>query len=294
MPASLHRIPRAAWLLAVFAVAAPCSVLAGPGAAASPRLAAPLAGTISTLAGNVGGPGPARSVAVAPCGRRSPDTLCGLAFAGGHLYATDAGADTVGGLAVGCVVRSIILAGGQLSTPAGSGIPGYSGDGGPESAARLGCPADVAVDATGNVVIADNGTVRNSVLGTFRVRVVAAETGTFYGIRMTAQHIYTVAGDGTFGSPVNGQPALHSSVDPGQVAIDHSGNLIIAMFEGTIWVVAVRDGTFYGQAMTAGDIYNIAGAVRRPATACRRSRRGSATSTSARSRSTGTATWWWR
>jgi len=66
------------------------------------------------------------------------------------------------------------------------------------------------------------------------------------------------------------------------------------MFEGTIWVVAVRDGTFYGQAMTAGDIYNIAGAVRRPATACRRSRRGSATSTSARSRSTGTATWWWR
>ena len=111
---SLLRISRGARLLAVFAVAvaAPCSVLAGPGAAASPRVAVPPAGTISTLAGTVGGPGPARSVAVAPCGRESRYRLCGLAFAGGHLYATDAGADNDGGLAVGCLVRSISISGG--------------------------------------------------------------------------------------------------------------------------------------------------------------------------------------
>ena len=263
MPASLLRIPRGTRLLAVFAVAvaAPCSVLAGSGAAASPRVAVPPAGTISTLAGTVGGPGPARSVAVAPCGRESRYRLCGLAFAGGHLYATDAGADNDGGLAVGCVVRSISISGGQLRTPAGDGIPGYSGDGGPASAAGLGCPADVAVDAAGNVVIADDVIMANQGdFGALRVRVVAAATGTFYGVRMTAGDIYTVAGDGKFGpDPVNGQPALHSAVEPGQVAVDHSGNLIIGMFEGTIWVVAVRDGTFYGQAMTAGDIYQIAG-----------------------------------
>ena len=264
MPASLRRIARAARSLTVFAVAVavPCSVLGGSGAAASPRLAAPLAGTISTIAGTVGGPGPARNFAVAPCGRESRYRLCGLTFAGGHLYTTDVGADNDGGLHIGCVVRSISLSGGQLSTPAGNGISSYSGDGGPGSAAGLGCPADVAVDATGNVAIADNGEDgNNNGLGEWRVRMVAAATGTFYGIRMTAGDIYTVAGDGTFGpSPRNGQRAVHSDVDPGQVAIDHSGNLIICMgFPATIWVVAAHDGTFYGQAMTAGDIYLIAG-----------------------------------
>jgi hypothetical protein len=175
MPASIYRIPRAARLLAVFMVAAatPCLVLAGPGAAASPRLAAlpsglP-AGTISTVAGTVGGPGPARRVAVAPCGRESRYRLCGLTFAGGHLYATDVGADTLGGLNVGCVVRSISMSGGQLSTPAGNGIVRYSGDGGPASAAGLWCPADVAVGAAGNVVTADNGEQGHDGAGEWRV-----------------------------------------------------------------------------------------------------------------------------
>lgn len=258
MPASLHRIPCPARSLAVIAVAAAaaCSVLAGPRAAASLRLPAPPAGTIATIAGNVGGPGPARSVAVAPCGLQAVGRLCGLAFAGGHLYATDVGADTYFGLDAGCVVRSIGIHGGQLSTPAGDGIVGYSGDGGQGRAAELGCPSDIAADSAGNLVIADysEGTTG------LRVRVVAAVTGTFYGIRMTAGDIYTVAGDGKFRATVSGQSALRSSVEPVQVAVDHSGNLIIGQgYPASIWVVAVRAGAFYGQAMTAGHIYKIAG-----------------------------------
>ena len=148
------------------------------------------------------------------------------------------------------------------------------------------------------MVIADDVIMANQGdFGALRVRVVAAATGTFYGVGvLTAGDVYTVAGNGKFGpDPADGQPALHSSVEPGQIAVDHSGNLIIGMFEGTIWVVAVRDGTFYGQAMTAGDIYQIAGGgfAGRDGGA-RRSRRSSARSTSARSRSTGTATWWWQ
>ena len=49
------------------------------------------------------------------------DKPCGLAFADGHLYATDVGADTDYGVDVGCVVRSIAMRGGRLSTPAGNG-----------------------------------------------------------------------------------------------------------------------------------------------------------------------------
>jgi hypothetical protein len=57
----------------------------------------------------------------------------------------------------------------------------------------------VKVDAAGNLVLADADNER--------VRVVAAGTGTFYGVPMTKGDIYTVAGNGTQGS------------DPGSVTI---------------------------------------------------------------------------
>ena len=48
--------------------------------------------------------------------------------------------------------------------------------------------------------------------------------------------------------------------DPGSVAVDRTGNLIISdSVDCRIRVVAVRTGTFYGPAMTAGDIYTVAG-----------------------------------
>ena len=70
---------------------------------------------------------------------------------------------------------------------AGNGTAGYSGDGGPATSAELNSPSGVAVDASGDLLIADTGNER--------VRVVAATTGTFYGQAMTAGDIYTIAGD---------------------------------------------------------------------------------------------------
>ena len=142
---------------------------------------------------------------------------------------------------------------GDIYTVAGTGVFGYSGDGGPATSAELRSLGGVAVDAAGNLVFAD--------AGNFRVRVVAARSGTFYGQMMTAGDIYTVAGDGKQGFSGDGGPATSAKLgSPDGVAVDAAGNLVIAD-TGTsrIRVVAARSGTFYGQAMTAGDIYTVAG-----------------------------------
>ena len=90
--------------------------------------------------------------------------------------------------------------------------------------------------------------------------MVAAATGTFYGQPMTAGDIYTVAGGGQ-GGLANGIPATDASVfHPAGVAVDGAGNILIAaLHDSRIRVVAAATGTFYGQAMTAGDIYTVAG-----------------------------------
>jgi hypothetical protein len=127
---------------------------------------------------------------------------------------------------------------GDVYTIAGTGAPGYSGNGGPAVKAKLSYPTGAGIDHYGNVLIAD--TENN------RVRVIAATTGTFYGQKMTSGRIYTIAGPDGF-----------SSVDG--VTTDRHGNVIFTDQAGAVWVVATTDGTFYGQAMTAGGIYQVAG-----------------------------------
>jgi secreted PhoX family phosphatase len=109
---------------------------------------------------------------------------------------------------------------GDIYTVAGTGDAGYAGDGGPATAAELDNPDGVAVDHAGNLVIGDT---YNNV-----VRVVAAQTGTFYGQAMTAGNIYTVAGDGTDGYAGDGGPAVAAELSsPEGVAVDRSGDLVI-------------------------------------------------------------------
>ena len=142
---------------------------------------------------------------------------------------------------------------GDVYTVAGNGTLGYSGDGGPATKAALQFPGGVAVDQAGNLVVADT---YNS-----RIRVVAAKSGTFYGKAMTTGHIYTVAGDGTAGFAGDGGPATSAEVNfPERVTVDPAGNLVISDgFNNRVRVVAAKTGTFYGKAMTKGDIYTIAG-----------------------------------
>ncbi len=126
-----------------------------------------------------------------------------------------------------------------------------SGDGGPATKAILGNPAGLALDRSGNLVIADSSVSR--------VRLVAATSGTFYGQAMTAGDIYTIAGTGFHGFTGDGGPATAARIyEPAAVAFDASGNLVLASGP-RLRVVAASTGMFYGQAMTAGDIYTIAG-----------------------------------
>jgi trimeric autotransporter adhesin len=142
---------------------------------------------------------------------------------------------------------------GDIYTVAGNGTRGYTGDGGPALKAELDRPQGVSVDGAGNLLIADT---QND-----RVRVVAVKTGTFYGVKMTAGDIYTVAGNGTRGYTGDGGPALKAELDrPYDTTVDAVGNLVLSdTFNDRVRVVAVKTGTFYGLKMTAGDIYTIAG-----------------------------------
>jgi sugar lactone lactonase YvrE len=141
---------------------------------------------------------------------------------------------------------------GDIYTVAGNGSTGFSGDGGPAVKAAV-VPVGLTVDPAGNLVIAD--------AGNDRVRVVADRTGTFYGITMTADDIYTVAGDGDQGFSGDGGPATGAALyDPNGIAVDPAGNLVIAdAGNARVRVVAESTGKFYGVAMTDGDIYTVAG-----------------------------------
>jgi hypothetical protein len=136
---------------------------------------------------------------------------------------------------------------GHIYLAAGNGRLGYA-NGVPATRTPV-VPSGVTVDAAGNLVISDQSNAR--------LRVVAAHTGTFYGQKMTAGHIYAIAGDGHHAESGDGGPALQASLEPGSVTLDAAGNMVLAV--GHIRVIAARDGTFYGQTMTEGDIYQIAG-----------------------------------
>jgi len=103
----------------------------------------------------------------------------------------------------------------------GSQMGYWLGDGSSATSAGLNFPEAVAVDATGNVYIADRDNNR--------IREVAAVTTIQYGISMTAGNIYTVAGNGTEGNSGDGGPASYAELaEPCGVAVDNAGNIFIA------------------------------------------------------------------
>lgn len=156
------------------------------------------AGLIATIAGsgqhNLYAPG-------IPALASPMDWPTGLALdANGQVYFTELHGNRV----------ARIDANGRLATVAGLGFPGSSGDGGRAVTALMRKPLGIAIDAAGNLYIADSGN--------HRIRRVGAD-----GV------ITTVAGNGRAGFEGDGGPAKDASLNtPMDVKLDAAGNLYIA------------------------------------------------------------------
>lgn len=114
---------------------------------------------------------------------------------------------------------------GVITTVAGTGVEGWSGDGGPAAEADLGLPAEVAVDPSGRYVAVPT-------LGNY-IRRIDLESGL----------IETIAGDGRPRTTGEGGPAAQASVEsPHGVGYDESGNLVFPDGQRRIRQVDVGSG----------------------------------------------------
>ncbi len=108
-------------------------------------------------------------------------------------------------------IRKVDAITGIITTVAGNGSYGFAGDGGPAVSASLKQPTGIAIDAGGNLYIAD---YYNS-----RIRKVDASTGV----------ITTIAGNGSVGFGGDGGPAVSANIQlPTGVAVDAGNNVYIA------------------------------------------------------------------
>jgi len=213
------------------------------------------AGTINTVAGQPS------NTAGCPTGTTPLTTPMvtpiGIAVDGsGNLFIADGGAD--------CIRE---LSGTTLTTFAGTGFVGYTGDGGPATSAKLAYPTTVTIDGSGNVYFADSLTYRVRKISAGIITTIAG-TGTLGGCTLNgdgdqattillcdtsgiavdssgdvffsdrlmdvvrkvtpAGGLSTVAGNGTPGHSGDGQAATAAQLNaPGAIAIDAAGDLLI-------------------------------------------------------------------
>jgi sugar lactone lactonase YvrE len=155
--------------------------------------------TITTFAGNGTGGYSMDNIAAVGSELNHP---FGIAFSNssGSLYITDRTNNRI---------RKVSSAG-IISTVAGNGVSGFTGDGGPATAAEIADPVDVAVDGSGNIYIADKSNNR--------IRKVDV-----------AGNISTVAGIATSGFSGDNGPATNAQLaTPRGVAADSHGNIYIS------------------------------------------------------------------
>ncbi|MBI4404879.1 MAG: SMP-30/gluconolactonase/LRE family protein [Deltaproteobacteria bacterium] len=168
-------------------------------------------------------PGITFAVSTAPYAGGTIVTMAGMGFSGGDGGQSTGAAlnfpsavvmDSSGNLYIADTnnnkVRKV-SASGLITTVAGNGSSGYSGDGGPAASAKLYYPSAVAIDSAGNLFIADTNN--------HRIRKVDGNSG----------NISTVAGNGTGGYAGDNGPAVSARLNsPSGIAIDSDGDLYIA------------------------------------------------------------------
>jgi hypothetical protein len=134
----------------------------------------------------------------------------------------------------------VVNGNGVISTFAGNGTQGYTGDGGAATSAEMENPSGVAVDSVGNVYISDQGVSAQWTNSTVRKVTTAGVISTYAG----------EAGNGGWYGTGNGTAAKTNSLfGPHNIGIDSANNLYIADTEGML----VR------KVDTSANIFNVAG-----------------------------------
>jgi len=136
----------------------------------------------------------------------------GLATAAELSYVSGIAVDKAGNLYIADGrnhrIRKVDAASGIITTVAGTGVSGYSGDGGLATAAQVSFPSSVAVDSSGNLFLSDSDS--------YRIRKVDALSGV----------ITTVAGVGSYGFSGDGGPATAAKIAYSwNIAVDDNGNI---------------------------------------------------------------------
>src|SRR6185437_6225677 len=92
--------------------------------------------------------------------------------------------------------------------------------------------------------------------------MVPKVSGTYFGRALTANVLYSLAGNATLGSgnPNNDTPAASALVGyPSGVVVDANGNVFFSDVDGYVRVIAAKAGTYFGVAVGGGNIATVAG-----------------------------------
>ncbi|HJT88636.1 MAG TPA: hypothetical protein VJ732_12290, partial [Bryobacteraceae bacterium] len=163
----------------------------------------------------------------------------GVQATAAHIQPTHLAVDAAGNVVFSDQnrVRRVDAGTGLVTTLAGTGTPGYSGDGGQATAAQLNQPGGIAFDSQENLLIADSG---NS-----RVRRVDS-SGVITTIAGNGQNVYAGAGG----------PAAQASIGtPVDVATGSNGNLYIASTNLHLVLQVDTNGILTAAAGTGGPGY---------------------------------------
>jgi uncharacterized protein (TIGR03437 family) len=205
----------------------------------------------------------------------------------GNVYIADFGNYTV---------RKVDTSG-NITTIAGTGVPGYSGDGGPANKAQLAQPYALAIDASNNIYISDlgntnireittDGNIRTLVSGISTDSIAIDTAGSIYFVDSFTHTVRKILPGGTqfIIAGIPGNPGFSGDGGPGTsaqlnqphgVALDSSGNVYVAdsgndvirlltPVASSISLESAASGN--GVSISPGEIVNIFGTGLGPAT----------------------------
>ncbi len=137
------------------------------------------------------------------------------------------------------VIRKVDRASGTISTVAGTGTPGFSGDGGPATSAQFNQPHSIAFDSNGDLYVAD---IRNN-----RIRKIDMKTGVITTFSGTGEKAMAPDGSSVRGASLN---------EPRTMAFDAKGDMYLALRAGNaVYRIDMRSLTLHHIAGTGESGY---------------------------------------